>query len=64
LTVSAIGVKKDTQRAGGAWIFLLVILGGLFLWRVGAEDRLMSQQFPDEYPDYKKRTKALTPFIW
>jgi len=49
---------------GGAWIFLLVILGTLFLWRVGAEDRLMAQQFPNEYPDYKKRTKALIPFVW
>ncbi len=49
---------------GGAWIFLLVILGAIFLWRVGAEDKLMEQQFPNEYPDYKKRTKALIPFVW
>jgi protein-S-isoprenylcysteine O-methyltransferase len=49
---------------GGAWIFLLIILGGLFLWRVGAEDKLMAQQFPNEYPNYKKRTKALIPFVW
>ena len=49
---------------GGAWIFLLVILGGIFLWRVGAEDKLMAQQFPDKYPDYEKRTKALIPFVW
>jgi protein-S-isoprenylcysteine O-methyltransferase len=49
---------------GGAWIFLLVILSGIFLWRVGAEDRLMEQQFPDEYPNYKRRTNALIPFVW
>jgi len=49
---------------GGAWIFLLVILGALFLWRVGAEDTLMAQQFPNEYPDYKRRTNALIPFVW
>jgi len=49
---------------GGAWIFLLVILGAIFLSRVGAEDKLMEQQFPNEYPDYKKRTKALIPFVW
>jgi protein-S-isoprenylcysteine O-methyltransferase len=48
---------------GGAWIFLLVILGAIFLYRVGAEDRLMEQQFPNEYPAYKKRTKALIPFV-
>jgi protein-S-isoprenylcysteine O-methyltransferase len=50
--------------AGGAWIFLLFILGSLFLWRVGAEDRLMAKQFPNEFPDYQKRTKALIPFVW
>ena len=49
---------------GGAWILLLVILCLIFLWRVGAEDRLMARQFPNEYPLYKKRTKALIPFVW
>ena len=49
---------------GGPWIFLLVILGAIFLWRVGAEDKLLKRQFPNEYADYKKRTKALIPFVW
>jgi len=49
---------------GGAWIFLLVTVGCIFLWRVGAEDKLMTQQFPNEYPGYMKRTKALIPFVW
>ncbi|HME45879.1 MAG TPA: isoprenylcysteine carboxylmethyltransferase family protein [Syntrophorhabdales bacterium] len=50
--------------AGGGFVFLLVILGAIFLWRVGAEDKLMAQQFPNEYPEYKKRTRALIPFLW
>jgi protein-S-isoprenylcysteine O-methyltransferase Ste14 len=49
---------------GGPFVLLLVLLTPLFLWRVGAEDKLMGQQFPNEYPAYKKRTKALIPFIW
>jgi protein-S-isoprenylcysteine O-methyltransferase Ste14 len=49
---------------GGAWIFLLVFLGAIFFWRVGAEDKLMAQQFPNEFPGYKQRTKALIPFVW
>jgi protein-S-isoprenylcysteine O-methyltransferase len=49
---------------GGAFVFLLAFLTPIFLWRVGAEDKLMEQQFPNEYPDYKKRTKALIPFVW
>jgi hypothetical protein len=34
---------------GGAWIFLLVILGSLFLWRVGekqADDTAISERVP------------------
>lgn len=50
--------------AGGAFVFLLVFLVPLFLWRVVAEDRLMAQQFPTEYPGYTRRTKALVPFLW
>jgi len=50
--------------AGGAFIFLLIILGSLFIWQIGAEDKLMERQFPNEYPDYKRRTKALIPFVW
>jgi protein-S-isoprenylcysteine O-methyltransferase len=50
--------------AGGAFVFLLVVLTPLFLWRVGAEDKLMTGQFPREYPVYKQSTKALIPFVW
>jgi protein-S-isoprenylcysteine O-methyltransferase len=49
---------------GGAFVFLLVLLGGIFLWRVGAEDKLMERQFPNDYPAYRQRTKALIPFVW
>ncbi len=52
-----------------------IVVGGLHLSfdlprsafplvRAGAEDKLMAQQFPKEYPDYKRRTKALIPFVW
>jgi protein-S-isoprenylcysteine O-methyltransferase Ste14 len=49
---------------GGAWIFLLIVVSSIFLWRIGAEDRLMERQFPNQYPGYKKATKALIPFVW
>ncbi len=49
---------------GGPFVFLLFILTPIFLWRVGAEDKLMAQQFPKEYPEYKKRTTTLIPFVW
>jgi protein-S-isoprenylcysteine O-methyltransferase Ste14 len=50
--------------AGDGWVFLLVILGAIFLGRVSVEDKLMERQFPVQYPDYKKKTKALIPFVW
>ena len=49
---------------GGPFVFLTLILGPLFVWRVGAEDRLMENQFPEEYPAYKQTTKALIPRVW
>jgi protein-S-isoprenylcysteine O-methyltransferase len=49
---------------GGPFAFATLICGSLFLWRVGAEDRLMEEQFPETYPDYMKRTKRLIPFVW
>jgi protein-S-isoprenylcysteine O-methyltransferase Ste14 len=49
---------------GGPFVFLTVILGPLFVWRVRAEDRLMENQFPEEYPAYKQTTNALIPRVW
>lgn len=50
--------------AGGVFVFLLLVLTPLFLWRVRAEDELLARQFPQEFPAYKRRTKALIPFVW
>src|SRR5262249_24004354 len=36
--------------AGGPFVFATVTLSPLFLWRVRAEDKLMTQQFPNDYP--------------
>lgn len=50
--------------AAGPFVFLLVFLAPVFLWRVRAEDRLLERQFPTAYPEYERRTKALIPFVW
>ena len=54
----------SAMAAGGVFVFLLLILTPLFLWRVSAEDELMSQQFPQQFPEYKARTYALIPLVW
>ncbi len=59
--VSCIG---SAMVAGRAFVIMCALLTPLFIWRVFAEDRLLARQFPGSFPDYKKRTKALIPFIW
>jgi len=49
--------------AGFTYYFLLVCFLGVFVYRVFAEDHLMMEQFPNTYPAYKRRTKALIPFV-
>jgi protein-S-isoprenylcysteine O-methyltransferase Ste14 len=42
------------------------VVSGLvaFLIRIKIEERAMTQEFPDKYPDYKKKVRALIPFAW
>lgn len=42
--------------------FIMVMIS--FLWRIKEEEKIMTQLFPQQYPEYKKGTKALIPFIW
>jgi len=59
--VAAIG---SAIVAGGAFVFLLMLVGALCFWRVGAEDRLLTRQFPAAFPAYKQRTWAIIPYVW
>ncbi|HMF27698.1 MAG TPA: isoprenylcysteine carboxylmethyltransferase family protein [Candidatus Cybelea sp.] len=45
------------------WLIPLVVAGGYFLYSARAEERLMTETFPDQYPVYQKHTKMLVPFI-
>jgi protein-S-isoprenylcysteine O-methyltransferase Ste14 len=38
--------------------------GLLFALRIGAEERMMREEFPQEYDAYAARTKRLIPGIW
>ena len=42
----------------------LVGFGLLFALRIGAEERMMRDEFPQEYAAYAARTKRLIPGIW
>jgi len=47
----------------GAFISLLVIMLG-FIIKYSAEEKLMLKHFPDRYPAYMKKVKALIPFVF
>ena len=46
------------------WWFFIATFAVVVIVRVQVEERLMLRQFPSQYPEYKKRTKALIPFLW
>lgn len=49
---------------GIVWLVAFIIFGIVFIMRIPVEERFMTQLFPDQYPEYKKRTKALVPFVY
>ncbi len=46
------------------WLVAVVLLGVYFIVSAVMEERFMVTRFPDSYPQYKKSTKMLIPFIF
>ena len=46
------------------WFLVFVVMTAVFIWRVIVEEDLMTKQFPNQYPEYKKRTWAFVPYVW
>ena len=46
-----------------AFIFFGII-SALMIFKLKQEEKLLTKYFPKEYPEYKKRTKGLIPFIY
>ena len=45
--------------------FAIVLFGGLFLpFRIEIEERMLLEEFGEEYEEYRKRTKKLIPYIY
>jgi protein-S-isoprenylcysteine O-methyltransferase Ste14 len=45
------------------WLTAVALAGFYFLYSAAAEERYMTEQFPETYPVYKRSTKMLVPFI-
>ena len=42
----------------------MVGLAGIyFIYAATAEERYLAEQFPEDYPAYKRSTKMLVPFV-
>ena len=46
------------------WLVAVVLLGAYFIYSATVEERFMGGRFPDSYPEYKRSTKMLIPFIF
>lgn len=45
------------------WLIAVAVLGAYFIYSAFMEERYMASQFPGSYPDYKRSTKMLIPFV-
>jgi protein-S-isoprenylcysteine O-methyltransferase Ste14 len=45
------------------WLIAVVVIGAYFLYSAIVEERSMARLFPDSYPEYKRSTKMLIPYI-
>jgi protein-S-isoprenylcysteine O-methyltransferase Ste14 len=46
------------------WIAILVVSGVYFIYSATREEKIMTKEFPNDYPAYQKRTKMLIPFLF
>lgn len=49
---------------GPFWMVVVVAAAFVFAWRIRVEEMYMMELFPDQYPAYRARTKALIPAVW
>jgi protein-S-isoprenylcysteine O-methyltransferase Ste14 len=54
-----------TALTGSVWgIGVFIIACFVLISRIPIEEKIMLELFPNEYPEYRKRTKCLVPFVW
>lgn len=46
------------------WLMGVAVLGAYFAYSALIEERNMTRLLPDQYPDYKRSTRMLVPFIF
>jgi protein-S-isoprenylcysteine O-methyltransferase Ste14 len=46
------------------YLIAVAVLAGYFVYSAVNEERYMTEQFPDQYPEYKAHSKMLFPFVF
>jgi protein-S-isoprenylcysteine O-methyltransferase Ste14 len=46
------------------WLIAVALAGVYFIYSATVEERYMTQQFPDRYPNYRRSTKMLVPYVF
>jgi len=62
LVVASAGTALARGTIGA--IVGLVLIIGVCLIKIRVEERLMTEQFPDAYRDYRREVRTLIPFVW
>jgi protein-S-isoprenylcysteine O-methyltransferase Ste14 len=58
-----LGLVGSALAQSPFWIVPLVLAACYFVYSARREEKLMTEQFPQAYPDYRRRTKMFVPFI-
>ena len=46
------------------WLVAAVLMGAYFVYSAGVEEQTMLRLFPDSYPEYRRSTRKLIPFVF
>jgi protein-S-isoprenylcysteine O-methyltransferase Ste14 len=59
LAFAGTGLAQDK----GIWLFMVALIVASYWLKIRVEERLMMETFPEQYPEYRRRVKALIPGI-
>jgi protein-S-isoprenylcysteine O-methyltransferase Ste14 len=59
--IAVLGTSLAVARYRVILGFVLVLVS--ILLKIAQEEKLMSESFPDDYPSYRRRVKALVPWV-
>ncbi|HEY5010972.1 MAG TPA: isoprenylcysteine carboxylmethyltransferase family protein, partial [Acidimicrobiales bacterium] len=47
-----------------SWLIVVAIAGTYFIYSATVEERYLTKEFPDAYPEYRRSTKMLIPYLF